>query len=175
MILHDISRGIFKAPPYPGDPEPRIMPLSRISEGADCNLSALSACLHAATHADAPLHFIEGAAAIDELPLEHFIGPCLVASSSAVPFPRLLLRAEAALVPEDADRLWVMGVRAVGVESQSIGDAETHLAFLKKGFAVLEGLDLSKVPDGEYFLCAPPVLIEGSDGAFARAVLIEWR
>lgn len=176
MILHDISRGTLGSPPYPGDPAPRLTPLSRISEDGTCNLSMLSACVHAATHADAPLHFIEGAESVDMLPLEPFVGPCRVASSvDDAPCVRLLLRAGTPLTPENAARLWSIGVRMVGVEEQSIGGAETHRAFLGMGFAVLEGLNLGNVADGEYFLCAAPILIEGSDGAFVRAVLIEWR
>ena len=46
-------------------------------------------------------------------------------------------------------------------------------AFLQNGVAVLEGLDLSEVEPGEYFLFAPPVCYNGLEGAPARAVLIE--
>ena len=40
------------------------------------------------------------------------------------------------------------------------------------GTAILEGLDLSEVQPGEYFLFAPPVLYDGLEAAPVRAVLI---
>ena len=60
MKLIDISSDLLTAPVYPGDPEPRLHVVSRIANGDECNLSALYACLHTGTHADAPMHFIEG-------------------------------------------------------------------------------------------------------------------
>ena len=38
---------------------------------------------------------------------------------------------------------------------------------------ILEGLDLSKVPDGEYELVALPVKLVGMDAAPVRAILLE--
>ena len=78
MKLIDISSDLLTAPVYPGDPEPRLHVVSRIANGDECNLSALYACLHTGTHADAPMHFIEGGKSISEMPLECFIGPCTV-------------------------------------------------------------------------------------------------
>ena len=42
------------------------------------------------------------------------------------------------------------------------------------GVMILENLDLNKVPDGEYFLFAPPVLVGEVDGAPVRAILVDW-
>ncbi|MBI3962477.1 MAG: cyclase family protein, partial [Deinococcus sp.] len=38
---------------------------------------------------------------------------------------------------------------------------------------IIEGLDLSQVDPGEYFLACLPLRIKGGDGAPARAVLIQ--
>ena len=65
MDILDISRDILKAPVYPGDPEGYLDPIESLREGGRCNLSAFYTCLHAATHIDAPLHFIDGGAPID--------------------------------------------------------------------------------------------------------------
>jgi arylformamidase len=43
---------------------------------------------------------------------------------------------------------------------------------LGKSVVILEGLDLSVPPPGEYQLICLPLRIEGCDGAPARAVLI---
>lgn len=78
MKLIDISADLLTAPVYPGDPEPRLHVVSRIANGDECNLSALYACLHAGTHADAPMHFVDGGLSISEMPLDCYIGPCTV-------------------------------------------------------------------------------------------------
>lgn len=70
------------------------------------------------------------------------------------------------------------GLVLVGVDYLSIEpyDAHTrgypvHKALLGEGVVVLESLDLAGVPAGDYDLAVMPLLIPGSDGAPARAVL----
>ena len=60
MDILDISRDILKTTVYPGDPEGYLDPIESLRDGGRCNLSAFYTCLHAATHIDAPLHFIDG-------------------------------------------------------------------------------------------------------------------
>ena len=66
MNIIDISRDALKTEIYPGDPLPHAEFVSRIGENSSCNLSTLFSCVHTGTHADAPLHFIDGGAGIDE-------------------------------------------------------------------------------------------------------------
>lgn len=63
------------------------------------------------------------------------------------------------------------GVRLVGIDYLSIGDAEAHRELLSHGVVPLEGLDLGRVEPGRYELLCLPLAIVGSDGAPARAVL----
>ncbi|MGH2608544.1 MAG: cyclase family protein [Tepidiformaceae bacterium] len=77
---------------------------------------------------------------------------------------------------EDAARSLVdRGVRLVGIDYLSIAPfsdpAPTHIALLSAGVVILEGLDLRAVPPGDYELACLPLLIPGSDGAPARALL----
>ena len=46
------------------------------------------------------------------------------------------------------------------------------MELLARGLVILEGLDLSEVPDGNYYLTVLPLKIEGVEGAPARAILI---
>ncbi len=77
----------------------------------------------------------------------------------------------------DAARLLVSsGVRLVGIDSLSVepfGSASfpTHETLLDAGVIILEGLDLSAVPPGEYDLLCLPLKIRQGDGAPARVVL----
>lgn len=65
-------------PEWPGD-----TPFScgwnwRMADGASVNLSAITTSPHVGTHADAPLHVRDDAAASDQLPLRAFIGAAVV-------------------------------------------------------------------------------------------------
>lgn len=191
MNLIDISSDLLTAPVYPGDPEPRLHVLSRISNGDACNLSALYACLHTGTHADAPMHFIEGGKSISEVPLECFIGPCTVLEIGPGPVTgeqidalvkpgceRVLFKSggSAYFLESSGDELAMLGVRLIGTDAQSVGcpgnQARPHRALLQENIAVLEGLYLEEAAPGDYFLIAPPVKIAGRDGAPVRAVLV---
>ena len=78
MKIYDISVKIPDAPVYPGDPVTRLRRAASIADGAECNLTALTLSAHAGTHADAPLHFIDGAQSIDTLDPAVFCGEARV-------------------------------------------------------------------------------------------------
>ena len=60
---------------------------------------------------------------------------------------------------------------------QSVAGAEctvtVHRQLLDAGVLLLEGLDLSGVEEGTYFLIAAPLKIAGADGSPVRAMLLE--
>ncbi len=75
---------------------------------------------------------------------------------------------------------WIVdrGIRLVGVDYLSVqmfADSEplTHCTLLKAGVIVVEGINLQNVRPGSYQLICLPLKLVGSDGAPARAVLIE--
>ncbi|HKC82255.1 MAG TPA: cyclase family protein [Gemmatimonadaceae bacterium] len=81
------------------------------------------------------------------------------------------------LAPDGAEYLVDKGIELVGIDYLSIeqfhsGHHRTHRTLLAKSVVILEGLDLSVPPPGEYQLICLPLRIEGCDGAPARAVLI---
>jgi arylformamidase len=61
-----------------GEPGPELRPLRRIASGDNANVSTLTLGDHTGTHVDPPIHFIEGGATAEQLPLEALIGPCIV-------------------------------------------------------------------------------------------------
>jgi kynurenine formamidase len=72
--LVDLSIPIDRdTPVYPGDPEPRFC-LAHTIANHGFNVSRMEMASHCGTHCDAPFHFVEDGARIDELPLEMFIG-----------------------------------------------------------------------------------------------------
>jgi arylformamidase len=79
---------------------------------------------------------------------------------------------------EAAELLAVRGLTLVGLDYLSVahaGDEQVpvHRAFLSRGVALLEGVDLSDVAPGRYELICFPLKVHGADGAPCRAVLRE--
>ncbi|HIW15492.1 MAG TPA: cyclase family protein [Firmicutes bacterium] len=192
MKLYDITRDLFSAPVYPGDPKPYPDPKLRMSKpGTMCNLSGFYAGCHSGTHVDAPMHFVDGAAAIDELPVDRFVGTCTVVTLSGVltgqqmeillPFcDKMILfhgNGQAFLDASAAIVLGEAGVTLVGTDAQSIGPAGNeqvpHLELLNRNMVILEGVDLTGVPDGHYTLCCLPLKLKGLEASPVRAVLMQ--
>lgn len=192
MNIIDISRDMLTAEVYPGDPAPSFEWLSRIGETADCNLSLLSACLHTGTHADAPLHFVEGGDSIEKCALDTFIGPCAVVeirggvitgedAEKLLPkgCERLLIKSggRAFFMDASAEELAASGLKLIGTDALSVGckgnQIKPHKAFLQNSVYILEGLDLEKVKPGNYFLIAAPIKLGGLEGAPVRALLVD--
>ena len=81
------------------------------------------------------------------------------------------------LDPDGAEFIAGLGIELVGVDYLSIeqfhsGHHRTHRTLLSKGIVIVEGLDLSEPPVGEYMLHCLPLRLAGLDGAPARAILI---
>jgi arylformamidase len=72
--IHDVTVPLTPGmPTYPGDPPFEIEPLRTLA-GDRYRLSRLRLSTHVGTHVDAPAHFIEGGATVDQLPLEILLG-----------------------------------------------------------------------------------------------------
>jgi arylformamidase len=86
----------------------------------------------------------------------------------------------AGLTPDGARYLIERGVRLVGADYLSVetfasveAGAPVHHALLAAGVVIVEGLLLTEVPPGNYFLVAVPLRLEASEAAPARVVLLE--
>lgn len=191
MKIIDISMTIHpEMEIYPGDSHPDITGLSRMEAGDPYNMSRITLGSHTGTHVDAPLHFVPGRTGIDELPLQRLVGPARVMDLSGLKRPIepfdldnlpntgiILLKGSEAHVSIDGARyLTENDIKTVGTEALSIAangmENNVHTILLKAGIAIIEGLDLSPVDEGDYFLVCLPLKIKGCDGAPARAVLI---
>lgn len=78
--------------------------------------------------------------------------------------------------PELANLMGRHGVVLFGSDAPSMDDMNSHTlpghhALHRNGIAILEGLLLAGVPDGEYELVALPLKITGGDGSPVRAIL----
>lgn len=78
-MLLDITLSLAPTlPTWPGDPKPSLERLQDMARGDVCTVTRLHSVVHAGTHLDAPLHFIDGGASVDSLALSTLIGPCQV-------------------------------------------------------------------------------------------------
>ena len=80
------------------------------------------------------------------------------------------------LSPELIGVLYQHGVTLVGIDTPSVdsfraGVLMTHQECLRNSIAILEGLVLDHVEEGEYELIALPLRIRGGDASPVRAVL----
>lgn len=80
------------------------------------------------------------------------------------------------LSEDAAEYLVDRGIRLVGVDYLSVESFHnksfsTHHCLLRAGVVILEGLNPSDVPPGDYELIALPLRLEGGDGAPARVIL----
>ena len=191
MRIYDISQEVFSCAVYPGDPSPEKQILSATAAGDLYNLTAFSMCAHNGTHIDAPFHFLPGGKTVEQMPLETFVGDCFVARhrgdvtaadahailKSSGGAERILIAGNVTVTEEAAQAFAASGIRLLGNEGQSVGPEEApmavHLALLGRGVALLEGIVLTGIPEGRYFLSAAPLNLAGTDGAPCRAILIE--
>lgn len=196
MKIYDITQEVFGCVVFGGDPAPERQRLAEIKNGDAYNLTAFSMCAHNGTHVDAPSHFVEGGADIDGISLCSTVGEAYVARRegklgaaeieeildtarrcSDEAAKRILVAGRAELTLEGARAVSRSGALLYGNESQTVGPEDSpravHLELLGAGVVLLEGVRLSELSEGAYFLCAAPLLLGGVEGAPCRALLIE--
>ena len=191
MKIHDISQEVFSCAVYPGDPKPEKQSLCSTAAGDLYNLTAFSMCAHNGTHIDAPFHFLHGGKTVEQLPLSVFVGECFLARhegdvsaahaeeilKKANGIPRILLGGRLTVTAEAAEVFAAGNICLLGNEGQSVGPEDApmavHKILLRQNIALLEGIVLTGIPEGRYFLSAAPLNLAGADGAPCRAYLIE--
>lgn len=139
-----------------------------------------------------PLDVLVGQARLAELDVEKSIERSDIEALDLRGVTRLLLKTKnsAALYAKDYKKDFIylgdsaarylveQGVRLVGVDYWSVdgwGSQEfrAHHALLQSGVVIVELLDLSNVPPGDYELICLPLKVKGTGGAPARVLLRE--
>ena len=194
MRIIDISQEVLSCKVFPGDDSPKAELVKSMEDGELYNLSMLSMCAHNGTHIDAPFHFINNGKTVDKMPLEAFVGECFVArhggdvtaedaremlkkAEAVGAKERILIAGKATVTLEAAEVFAEAGIKLLGNESQTVGPENApmavHKVLLGKEIVLLEGVVLSDVAEGRYFLSAVPLNFAGFDGAPCRAYLME--
>ena len=191
MKIYDISQEVFSCAVYPGDPKPEKQALYSTGEGDLYNLTSFAMCAHNGTHVDAPFHFLHNGKTVGQMELAHFVGDCYVARhegdvtaadaeeilKKADGTERILIAGNATVTIEAAEVFAAGGIKLLGNEGQTVGPEnapmQVHLILLRREIALLEGIVLQGIPEGQYFLSAAPLNLGGADGAPCRAYLIQ--
>jgi len=102
--------------------------------------------------------------------------PRVLLRTGTFPDPRRWNNDFASLSPALVDDFYQHGVMLIGIDTPSVDpfeskDLEAHQAFARNDMAMLEGLILDHVEEGEYELIAPPLRLRGADASPVRAVL----
>ena len=200
MKIIDVTRPLKKGMlVYPGD----IVPSFSQADHGQYLISDLHMSSHTGTHIDAPAHYLKSCDTIDTIPLSHIIGRCRVIDMSATRsssitaddldgklrgIKRLLLKTwfssmdifcpdYPSLTHDAACCITNSGIECVGIDSPSIEsyncDGSVHRRLLKNGCMIIELLDLSDVPEGDYEMIALPLRLAGLDGSPARVILMK--
>jgi arylformamidase len=67
--------------------------------------------------------------------------------------------------------LKLVGFDYLSIDRHGAADFPAHRALLEAGVVIVEGIDLSQVPPGEYDMTCLPLRVAGGDGAPARVIL----
>jgi arylformamidase len=197
-ISPTISNGL---PVWPGDTRFEASTTWEIGNGCPVHVSRMTMTTHLGAHTDAPSHYDPAGLAIDAVGLGPYIGPCRVIHCVGVPCvlprhveahlhgtpPRVLLRTYdkaprewdagfAAIAPETIALLAAHGVVLVGTDTASLDpqDSKTldaHHAVRAHKMAILEGVVLDQIAEGDYELVALPLKLSGMDASPVRAIL----
>ena len=172
---------------------------------ADCpvNVNQITLSPHTGAHADAPMHYASGEAAIGAVDLQPYLGLCRViycmdSSPLVLPShiehaldhlpPRVLLRTArmasqswasfTAIAPATLALLATKNIALIGIDTPSVDPASSqnlpcHQLLLRHNLRVLENLVLDDVPEGDYELIALPLKLTQADASPVRAILRE--
>ncbi|MDO9112174.1 MAG: arylformamidase [Polaromonas sp.] len=204
LKIWDISPAVDEqAAVFPGDAAYSQKLHFALSPGCPVNVNTLTFSPHTGAHADAPMHYANGAPAIGAVDLLPYLGPCRVihcldcgplvepqhiAHALADLPPRVLLRTTAAasqswafftaIAPATLALLATKNIALVGIDTPSVDpatsqDLPSHHLLLEHDLRVLENLVLDDVPEGDYELIALPLKLTQADASPVRAVLRE--
>jgi arylformamidase len=140
---------------------------------------------------DFPLEILTGHATVFEVPGRSSIGRAELQRFDWTGVERVLFKTENSrhwqdgafyehfvyLEPEGAEFIAQQSVKLVGIDYLSIDKFKSdshpsHFVLLTKNILILEGLNLSRVPAGEYTMVALPLNLRDADGAPARVILM---
>ncbi len=175
MRLYDISVGVSpEIPVWPGDPPVVLERVMSMENGDEANISRIQSGVHVGTHIDAPIHFVEGGATVDAIPLKSLLGRAYVVDlrkadvldAAALESARIPPRTRRLLFKTRNSELWTSGESSFQRDFVAV-DASGAEWLVKKGVKLV-GVDYLSVapfndggPTHRILLEAGVVVVEG--------------
>ena len=175
MRLYDISVGVSpEIPVWPGDPPVILERVMSMENGDEANISRIQSGVHVGTHIDAPIHFVEGGATVDAIPLKSLLGRAYVVDlrkadvldAAALESARIPPRTRRLLFKTRNSELWISGESSFQKDFVAV-DVSGAEWLVKKGVKLV-GVDYLSVapfndggPTHRILLEAGVVVVEG--------------
>ncbi len=200
--MYDVTGTIYEGMTvYKNKPEKQPK-FNRVTNGYVTE-TRLELDVHTGTHIDAPLHMVVGGETFESVPMESLVGQSKVLDLTNVTDgvskmdlekfdikkgDFVLFKTKNSfeedfnfdfiyLAKDGAEYLAEIGVRGVGIDTLGIERSQeghpTHKTLFANEVIIIEGLRLKDVAQGEYFMVAAPLKIEGTDASPARVLLFE--
>jgi arylformamidase len=179
MRIHDVTLTLSSTlPVWPGDPQILIERVRKIEEGANSNVSRLQLNVHAGTHIDAPIHFInDSLIGVDKIPVSKLVGHCFVVE---IPEEIEQITAEVlknSYIPQSSSKVLFKTKNSrfwsnhdTEFHPEFVGISEDGAKYLVDLGVELVGIDYLSIapykqskPTHEEFLNAGVIIIEGLD------------
>ena len=173
--MYDISVGVSpEIPVWPGDPPVVLERVKSMENGDEANISRIQSGVHVGTHIDAPIHFVEGGAGVDAIPLKSLLGRAYVVDlrksdvldAAALESARIPPRTRRLLFKTRNSELWISGESSFQRDFVAV-DASGAEWLVKKGVKLV-GVDYLSVapfndggPTHRILLEAGVVVVEG--------------
>jgi arylformamidase len=202
MKMHDVTGTIYEGMTvYKNKPEKQ--PKMNQGTNGYVTETRLELDVHTGTHIDAPRHMVVDGDTFETISMDDLVGQCKVFDLTQVEdgiSKKDLERFEIQkndfvffktknsfedtfnfdfiyLAQDGAEYLSEIGVRGVGIDTLGIERSQeghpTHKTLFAKKIIIIEGLRLKEINQGEYFMVAAPLKLEGTDGSPARVLLFE--
>ena len=196
MTFLDISLPVYpRMTLYRGNPAVTMRPFLTLRRNG-ANVSEVCLGSHTGTHVDAPVHFFDGRAGVDRLPLKRFIGPVWVADLTKVRGGIDVPALKAARIPRGVtrvlfrtrnSRLWhpagPFRTDFVYLEPEAAGWlVDRGVDLVGTDYLSIEGFGIKGAPTHRRLLGAGVPILEGLDLFKVRpgryqlaAVPVRWR
>ena len=200
--MHDVTGTIYEGMTvYKNKPEKQ--PKMNQGTNGYVTETRLELDVHTGTHIDAPRHMVVDGDTFETISMEDLVGQCKVFDLTQVEdgiskkdleifdiqkndfvffktknsFEDTFNFDFIYLAQDGAEYLSEIGVRGVGIDTLGIERSQeghpTHKTLFAKKIIIIEGLRLKEINQGEYFMVAAPLKLEGTDGSPARVLLFE--
>ncbi|MGY0691289.1 cyclase family protein [Virgibacillus sp. FSP13] len=202
MKLYDVTAPIFEGMPVYKNKEEKQPEITTATNG-HVTESRIAMDLHTGTHVDSPLHMINDGNTMETIDIQDLVGQVKLFDLTHVEDritkkdieafqieknDFVLFKTKNSLqdafdfnfifVAEDAAAyLADIGIKGVGVDGLGIERSQeghpTHRTLFQHNVIIMEGLRLNDVPEGEFFMVAAPLRIQGTDASPARVLLFQ--